>query len=205
MPPPTASRSAQLELWTGRTAWVGLGIEAVLWIALWDLSVGSLAHLWALGSALALGTAACAVCLVVRYRKLAGTWGGLGGLVLTLPLLLWAQEIPAPGALAALRMMTTIGLYAALPASMILLLIRRDVSVPLIGLALLAFLWGVLLASRSYGGPIQALVQYWGALEKHPFWWLQTLTCLLGLTLPVGGAAFVFHLVRLLIREFRGT
>ena len=164
----------------------------------------NLAILVGLAVVLLLGTVICAVLLVLRYQRFTGTWYGFGGLVAILVLLFWTQELSLPKGVEALQMMGTLGLVAAVSVSLTLLLIRRDVSVPLVGLALLTFLWGMLLASRSLGGPIRAFAQYMATPEDSQFWWFQTLTCLLGLILPLGSLAFVVHLIRLVIVEVCG-
>ena len=195
---------AKLERWAGWVGWIGLGIESVLWATLWSVSVQNLVILVGLAGVLILGVGVCAALLVVRYRKFTGTWYAFGGLVVTLALLYWAQGLSVPKSVEALRMMGTLGLIAAVPVCLILLLIHRDASVPLVGFILLIFLWGMLLASRSYGGPIQAFTQYLDTPEDSRLWWFQTLTCLLGLILPLGSLAFVAHLIRLLVMEVCG-
>ncbi len=199
-----ASRWKQVERWLGWAAWVGLGIEALLWFTLSDASIENLPLLLLTSAVLILGTWLCAVALVVRYQRLFSAWYGFAGLVVALALANWGRGSAASGGVMGLLLMGTLGLMVALPTSMVLLLRRRDVSVELVGLALLAFVWGSLLASVPHGGPIRAWLQYLTSPETGQFWWFETLTCLLMVTLPLGGLAFFMHLLRLVVKEVQG-
>jgi len=194
----------RIERWAGRIAWFGLGVEAVLWFVLSDVSVNNLLFLLGGLVVLVLGTWVCAALLVIRYRQLFSTWYGLAGLVVALALVNWGRGTAAPGGVTGLSLLGMLGLMAALPVSMAQLLWRRDVSAAIIGLALLTFLWGLLLASVPHGGPIRAWLNYLTTSETGQFWWFETLVCLLMVALPLGSLAFFMHLIRLVVKELQG-
>jgi hypothetical protein len=148
---PSPSRRVRIECWAGRIAWVGLGMETVLWFVLSDVSIRNLLLMVVTSTVLILGTWLCTSALVFRYRRLFSTWYGLGGLAAALAMANWGRGIAPSGGITGLLLMGMLGLMAALPVSMILLLWRHDASVVLIGLVLLAFVWGSLLASVSHG------------------------------------------------------
>lgn len=198
------SRWRRFERWMGWAAWVGLGIEAVLWFVFSDAPIENLLLLVVMSIILILGTWFCAVALVVHYRRLFGEWYGLVALVAALVLVSWGRGVAPPGGITGLLLMGTLALAVALPTSIVLLLWRRDVSVVLIGLVLLAFVWGSLLASVPHGGPIRVWVQYLTGSETGQFWWFETLTCLLMLILPLGSVAFLMHLIRLSLKDIQG-
>lgn len=189
--------------WLGRAAWAGLGIEVVLWFVLSDVSIENLPLLLAMSIVLILGTWLCAVALIVRYRRFFGTWYGLAILITAMALVNWGRSVAPPGGVTGLLLMGTLGLIVALPTGTALLLWRRDASVVLIGLALLTFVWGSLLASVPHGGPIRVWLQYLTGSETGQFWWFETLTCLLMLILPMGSLAFLVHLIRLTLKELQ--
>lgn len=197
-------RWKRFDRWMGWVAWAGLGVEAVLWFFLSEASINNQLLLLVEGAVLILGTWLCTIALTIHYRRFFSTWYGLAGVVAALALLIWGRGIITSGGIAGLLLMGMMGLLAALPMSMVLLLLRRDVSVVLIGLALQAFVWGSLLASVPYGGPIRAWLQYLNTSDTSQFWWFETLTCLLMLALPMGSLAFLAHLLRLGLKEVQG-
>jgi len=194
----------RIERWLGWAAWAGLGLEAVLWAVLIEAPIENLVFLLCLLVVLLPGVWVCAALLVIRYRRFFGTWVGFAGLVATMALVSGGRGLDLPAGVTGLLLMGLIGLMIALPVGMIVLLWSRDRSVALIGLSLLAFLWGSLLASVPYGGPIRVWLYYTGGAPAGQFWWFETLTCLLTLALPLGSLAFFAHLIRLMAQEARG-
>lgn len=200
-----APRWRWFERWMAWAGWLGLVIEGVLWFTVWDLDVKSLPVLLPAAAVLILGTAFFTVILTVCYRRFWGTWYGLAALVAALVAVSWGRSLAPMGSAAGFLLMLMVGLIPAVAASVILLLLRRDVSAELVGLVLLAFVWGSLLASVPHGGPVRAWLRYLTASETGQFWWFESLTCLLMLILPIGSVAFVLHLVRLGLKEVQGA
>lgn len=190
--------------WLSRVAWLGLAMEIILWFFLSSISTENLLFLLSALIVIVLGTWACTVLLVVRYRRIFGTWYGLAGLWAALALVNWGRGKALPGDIEGLLLMGMLVLIAAFPTSIILLLCRRDASVKLIGLALPIFIWGFLLAAIPYGGPIQVVFHYLPSSGGGKFWWFETLACLLASALPWGSLAFLLYFGRLIVKEIRG-
>lgn len=205
MAPAQPLRWKRFKRWIAWIAWAGLALEAVLWFAFAGAPIDNLLLLVVMGIILFLGTWSCTVALIIHYRQIFGAWYGLAALVVALGLVSWGRGVVPPSGVTGLLLMGTLALAIALPTSIVLLLLRCDVSVVLVGLVLLAFVWGSLLASVPHGGPIRVWLQYLTGANTGQFWWFETLTCLLMLILPLGSVAFTVHLVRLLAKEVQGS
>lgn len=197
-------RWPRLVRWAGRAGWVLLALEGVLWYTLGSVDADQPLLLLAIGALLILGTWAGAFLLCVRYRRLLETYYALAGFVGLLALATWTRHLATDTAFAGLPIMGFLALLVALPASIALVLRRRDVSAELIGLVLLAFVWVSLVASVPYGGPIRVWILYASGSGAAQFWWFESLTCLLMMVLPIGSLAFLAHLLRFAVKEIRG-
>ena len=200
----TRSHWTRFERWAGPAGWVGLGIEVVLWYLLASVPMRQPLLALAIGAVLILGTWASVLVLCIRYRRFLTTYYALAGLVAALALVTWGRGVVA-SRFAGLPIMGILGLLVALPMGIVFVLRRRDVSAELIGLVLLAFLWVPLLASVPYGGPIRVWLNIVTGDGTAQFWWFETLTCLLMMVLPIGSLAFIAHMIRLGIREAKGS
>ncbi|MBN1314528.1 MAG: hypothetical protein JXA42_03635 [Anaerolineales bacterium] len=195
------SHREMIDRWAGRIGWVGLGIETILWLILARLPTDNLFLLALIGIILVPGLCLCSIFLIIRYRQLFNEWYGLALLVFALTLMNWGRGLEN---LSGLFLLGIIGVIAALPASMSLVLQRSKRSIEFICLVLIIFLWGSLLIAVPYGGPIRAWLTYVTNPETGQFWWLETLICLLILGVPVGGLTFLVHFIHLVVKEIRG-
>lgn len=191
-----------IDRWAERIGWTGLGIETILWLILASLPTNNLYLLVVIGILLIPGLCLCSVFLVIRYRQFFKNWYGLALLVCALGLMNWGRKLE--GDISGLFLLGMIGVITALPASMALVLQHSKRSIEFICLVLIIFVWGSLIISVPYGGPVRAWISYVINPETGQFWWLETLYCLSMYGVMVGGLAFLFQFIRLVVIEVRG-
>jgi hypothetical protein len=204
----TVARIERVLAWV---TWIVLGIDTlILLLTPADADFRGLTFVVILITVVVLSSCLSTAVLLIHYRRFFARWYGLAVLVLAFIVArLWIawevipseSTLPVVGNINLLMLIATINLMIGLGVGMSILLWHRDVSAVLIGLVLVAFVWGTMICSVPYGGPIQAWVRYATTGDSSTFWWLETLTCLLFWSLVVGIPMFVGHLVRLLVIE----
>ena len=142
----------------------------------------------------------CSVLLVVHHHRFFGQWYGfllLNGAFAAVRFAggISSQNRAEPGLLLVhlAVQLATLALPALLPGSvtaLIILVIRMDVGLLLAGASLVVFVWGMLLLSVPYRGPIRAWLAHAAAADPSQFWWFEQLVCLNTCAVPVGLTAF---------------
>lgn len=150
----------------------------------------------------------CILYLAVAFRRLLGTWRGLGAvaamLFLALVWLRWQWPLRWSGMplLQNLNFLISLlawGLFIGLYASSLFLLIYRDASVVFIAMAWMIYLLLMLAITAQYErlGDLQAALLAEQLLWGAPLLWSVGMACLAPL-------AFLGHLVILLVKEVKG-
>lgn len=137
------------------------------------------------------------VVLALAYRRFLATWLGLAGLVTAWALALKGMENET-AAVSSVLSLFQISLPVAYLVSVIALLWKRDVSVPLFAGLLMIMVWTMALGVVQYGGAANFLIAYFSAEGGGGFWWWNAISSIMLCSTPPVAAAFIIHLLRLL-------
>ena len=148
----------------------------------------------------------CGAVLVVRYRKFFVQWRGVAALVAVLTLGRWltARSLLS-GRAEPFVSVLTIDTMLILGVSLALALFRHDAGLPFVGWLVVVIVWAALIANRVQGNVIELYLRSVGTTTGYPLWWLDPLVCVLWWAVPLGALSFIWHTLRLIRKEIRGT
>lgn len=148
------------------------------------------------------GTALSVEILTVLHHQQLGTKGGvailIGGIAITFAL----QSINITS-VNGILIFLEISLFFSYPTALIALMIKRDVSVTLVGTLLLLMTWAMALAVVYNRGLSNVIFSYLSAMENNGWWWWNALSNAFWCALPVSIAGFVWHLGKLGWKEWK--
>lgn len=143
-----------------------------------------------------------AATLTALHHRWLGSSGGITVLIGGLAIAFFLQSLNIT-LLSNIMGFFEISLFFSYFTALIALMLKRDVSLTLLGTLLLLMTWVTALAVVYHRGPANFLLAYLASMESNAWWWWNTVYGAFCCALPVSIAGFVWHLGRLGWREWR--
>ncbi len=192
---------------TFRIAWAGFVGAYLVLLLLPESIAGTLAWLTLAAGAFAiLVSIFCAAMLVILYRWFFAQWRGVAICVVTLGVGRWTTATGLMTGRAQLAVLVlTLDAMLVLGICLALMLWKRDAGLPLVGWALVGFIWTMLIVNRVQGDIVEVLLRSMGNASIYPTWWLDPFFCFLWWAVPLGVLSFLWHTLRLIRKEVHGA
>jgi len=140
--------------------------------------------------------------LTALHHRWLGSSGGVTVLIGGLTLVFFLQSLNIT-LLSNVMTFFEISLFFSYFTALIALMLKRDVSVTLLGTLLLLLTWVTAFAVVYHRGPVNFLLAYLASMESNAWWWWNTVYGAFCCALPVSIAGFVWHAGRLGWKEWK--